>query len=130
MLARCLFQVCTSRAISYSISYSLSLDPKPPIEEPAQPMKIECVTSNPKTGEVTLRCFVPGIRAEDAIVCWFNGVYPVDDKIQNENCGDGSGFISYVIITTEKDKKKYEIKCEVYVDANNETLDKTFHLEL
>ncbi|XP_053248709.1 uncharacterized protein LOC128415902 [Podarcis raffonei] len=104
-------------------------DSKPPIEEPAQPMKIECVTSNRKTGEVTLRCFVPGIRAEDAIVCWFNGVYPVD-KIQNENCGDGSGFISYVIITTEKDKKKYEIKCAVYVDANDETLHKTFDLEL
>ncbi|XP_033026526.1 natural cytotoxicity triggering receptor 3 ligand 1 [Lacerta agilis] len=100
-------------------------------EEPAQPMKIECVTSNPKAGEkVTLRCFVPGIRAEEANVSWFKGVYPVDDKIENENCGNGSGFISDVIITTEKDKKRYEIRCEVYVDANDETLEEIFYLEL
>ncbi|XP_060131980.1 natural cytotoxicity triggering receptor 3 ligand 1 isoform X2 [Zootoca vivipara] len=100
-------------------------------EEPVQPMKIECVTSNPKAGEkVTLRCFVPGIRAEDANVSWFKGVYPVDDKIENANCGDGSGFISDVVITTEKDKKKYEIRCEVYVDANYEILEENFYLEL
>ncbi|XP_061466236.1 natural cytotoxicity triggering receptor 3 ligand 1 [Rhineura floridana] len=101
---------------------------KPTSKEVAMPMKIECVTSNPKPGEkVTLCCFVPGRSLQGAYVSWYIGIFPVDEEINNKSCEEESGFISYVTITTEKDKKNYEIRCEVCADE--ETLEETFILE-
>ncbi|KAJ6665068.1 hypothetical protein lerEdw1_005299 [Lerista edwardsae] len=98
-------------------------------EELINSMKIECVTSSPKAGEkVSLRCFVPGKGADGAIVFWSKGLYPVDEEIRNTNCEDGTGFISYVTIKTEKGEQECGIRCEVCVDE--ETLEDSYTLKL
>ncbi|KAL8169908.1 UNVERIFIED_CONTAM: hypothetical protein K2H54_059866 [Gekko kuhli] len=89
-------------------------------EEVHNPLKIECITSSPKSGEnVRLRCMVHGKRADDAYVSWYKGLFPVDEGIENVSCSDGSGFISYVTFKTEEEEQTCEIRCEVSVDAEH-----------
>ncbi|XP_060118738.1 natural cytotoxicity triggering receptor 3 ligand 1 [Heteronotia binoei] len=98
-------------------------------EEVLNPLKIECITSSPKSGEnVTLHCLVHGKRADGAYVSWYKGLFPVDGKIENISCNDGSGFISYVTFKTEEEEQKCEIRCEVSADV--EHWEETYILEL
>lgn len=112
---------------AYTLSFILGF--LPVSEELINSMKIECLTSSPKAGEkVALRCFVPGKGANGATVSWSKGLYPVDEEIQNTNCEDGTGFISYVTVNTEKGEQECGIRCEVYVD--DETLEDSYTLKL
>ncbi|XP_077177729.1 natural cytotoxicity triggering receptor 3 ligand 1 [Paroedura picta] len=89
-------------------------------EKVLTPLKIECITSSPKSGEnVRLRCLVHGIKADDAYVSWYKGLFPVDQRIDNINCNDGSSFISYVTFKTEEEEQKCEIRCEVTMDVEH-----------
>lgn len=98
-------------------------------EEVLNPLKIDCITSSPKSGEnVTLRCLVHGKRVDGAYVSWYKGLFPVDERIENVSCNDGSGFISYVTFKTEEEEQKCEIRCEVSVDA--EQWEEIYILEL
>ncbi|XP_048340533.1 natural cytotoxicity triggering receptor 3 ligand 1 [Sphaerodactylus townsendi] len=99
-------------------------------KEVLKPLKIDCLTNSPKSGEnVTLCCLVHGKRADEAHVSWYKGLLPVtifDGKVTNTS--DESGFISHMTIKTEAEEQKCEIRCEVSVDAEN--WEETYILEL
>lgn len=104
---------------------------EPEMQKEEQSSEIQCLTSNPKAGEiVVLKYFIAGCSASNASVSWFDGIYPIDkDFIENLDDKDNSGYTSTVTFQTDPKNtgRECEIRCEVMKD--HEKTEKIYFLK-
>ncbi|OCT82138.1 uncharacterized protein LOC108714948 [Xenopus laevis] len=101
-------------------------DNKVPLQKTVEVKEIECVTPNPRKGEVvTLQCMIKGQDVKHGDFSWSDGIFPIDESlIDNSSLTDGSGCISKVTFTPEHGKIRFE------TTFNFVTTERTYQLQL